>query len=205
MINKIQSWLNSNAKIKRRVHHLLINPVRTRPRAWLRLLMFLYTKRGAGSVICSSVRKDIVPFNKFSIGRYSVIESFSTINNMVGEVKIGERSRVGIANTIIGPAEIGNNVMLAQNIVVSGMDHNYINTEIPISLQGVTVSKVVICDDSWIGANSVITKGITIGRHSIVAAGSVVKRDVDDFTIVAGNPAKPIKKYNFELSQWEKI
>lgn len=199
---KIEQTLANNIRLKKAIHSLMINKVRTRPRLWLRLLLPFYIKKGAGSVIYSSVRMDIVPFRKFSIGRSSVIESFSVLNNMVGDVQIGDYSRVGIGNTIIGPVTIGSNVMLAQNVVVSGMDHKYEDIDVPVSLQGVTSSPVVICDDSWIGANVVITKGLRIGKHAIVAAGSVVTRDVKDYCVVAGVPAKVIKRYNIEKHCW---
>lgn len=199
---KIEQTLANNIRLKKAIHSLMISKVRTRPRLWLRLLLPFYIKKGAGSVIYSSVRMDIVPFRKFSIGRSSVIESFSVLNNMVGDVQIGDYSRVGIGNTIIGPVTIGSNVMLAQNVVVSGMDHKYEDIDVPVSLQGVTSSPVVICDDSWIGANVVITKGLRIGKHAIVAAGSVVTRDVEDYCVVAGVPAKVIKRYNIEKHCW---
>ena len=52
------------------------------------------------------------------------------------------------------------------------------------------------------GANVVITKGLKIGKHSVVAAGSVVTRDVEDYCVVAGVPAKIIKRYNIEKHCW---
>jgi len=57
----------------------------------------------------------------------------------------------------------------------------------------------------WIGANAVVVAGITIGTHSIVAAGSVVTKDVPDFTIVGGNPAKILKQYNGDTKEWERV
>lgn len=205
MKERIYKWLNNNQGVKKWMHSIMVDPIRTRPRLWLRVLMIFYTKRGRGSIIYSNVRKDIVPFNIFSLGKKSVVESFSVINNMVGDVNIGDSTRIGIGNTIIGPVTIGDNVMLAQNVVISGIDHIYQNVEDPISAQDVASAMVLISNDSWIGANSVITKGVKIGKHSIVAAGSVVKRDVDDFTIVAGNPAKPVKRYDTLKSIWEKV
>lgn len=198
----IEQTLTNNIRLKKFLLSLMVSKVRTRPRMWLRILLPFYIKRGAGSVIYSSVRMDIVPFRKFSIGRSSLIESFSVINNMVGDVQIGDYSRVGIGNTIIGPVTIGSNVMLAQNVVVSGMDHKYDDIDTPVSLQGISSSSVTICDGSWIGANVVITKGLKIGKHSVVAAGSVVTRDVEDYCVVAGVPAKIIKRYNIEKHCW---
>lgn len=204
-MSNIKDKIKSNPKLKLFLLDLMVHPVRTRPRLWLRLVMRFYTKRGRGSVICRRVRKDIVPFNLFSLGRKSVIEDFSIINNMVGDVIVGNESRVGIGNVVIGPVTIGNNVIIAQGVVLSGLDHNYKDTTLTISNQGVSTSLIKVEDDVWIGANVLITKGITIGAHSIVAGGSVVTKDVPPQTIVAGNPAKAVKKFDSTTGTWVKI
>ena len=171
-----------------------MNQTETRPRWYIRLLAPLYQHRGKGSVIYSSVRMDTPPYRRFSIGRKSVIESFSCINNAVGDVIIGDYTRIGLHNTIIGPVRIGNNVNLAQGITVTALNHNFDDTTKRIDQQGVTTKAVTINDDVWIGANAVILPGVTIGTHSVVAAGAVVSKDVPPYTIVAGVPAKVIKQ-----------
>lgn len=201
----IKEKIKQNPSIKHWVLHALIHPVKTRPRRWLRLFQCFYMKRGRGSVIYRSVRRDIVPFNPFSLGMRSVIEDFSTINNAVGGVYIGDRSRVGLGNTIIGPVRIGNDVNLAQGITISGLNHNYEQVAATISAQGVSTAEVVIADDVWIGANAVILPGIRIGTHSVVAAGSVVTKNVPDYAVVVGNPARLVRCYNRETDQWERV
>ena len=62
-----------------------------------------------------------------------------------------------------------------------------------IDAQGVNTSEIVIDDDVWIGANAVITAGVHIGRHSVVAAGAVVTKDVPEYSVVGGVPAKVIR------------
>jgi len=165
----------------------------------------MYISRGRKSVICHSARKDLVPFNRFSIGERSIIEDFATLNNMVGGIEIGKRTRVGIGNVIIGPVKIGDNVIFAQNVVISGLDHNYIDVNLPILDQGVSTAEVIIEDEVWIGANSVVTKGTKIGKHSVIAASSLVNKDVPPFCLVGGNPARIIKKYSFESGRWERV
>ena len=147
---------------------------------------------------------DVVPFNHFSIGNYSVIEDFSTINNGVGAVQIGDNSLIGLGNVIIGPVKIGNNVILAQNIVASGLNHNYQDITQPIHKQGVTVSPITIEDECWIGANTVITAGVTIGKHSVVAAGAVVTKDIPAYSVAVGNPSRVIKRYDSTTKEWIK-
>lgn len=191
------SWKNKikgNPRLKETVINLLMHPTQARPRLWLRLFQWAYMKRGKHTVIYRSVRRDIVPFNQFTLGDCSVVEDFCCINNAVGDLHIGHHSRIGLHNTIIGPVRIGNHVNLAQGVVVSGLNHNFNNLSKRIDEQGVSTSPIIICDDVWIGANSVITAGVTIGRHSVVAAGSVVTKDVPENSVVAGSPARVIKQ-----------
>ena len=136
---------------------------------------------------------DTPPYRRFSIGKRSVVESFSCINNAVGDVVIGDYTRIGLHSTVIGPVTIGNHVNLAQGITVSALNHNFDNTQLRIDEQGVNTSAIVIDDDVWIGANAVITAGVHIGRHSVVAAGSVVTKDVPEYSVVGGVPAKVIR------------
>ncbi len=193
-MNRWKEKIKQNPQLKRKLINLLMHPTQARPRLWLRMLQWIYMKRGKHTVIYRSVRKDIVPFNAFSLGEYSVVEDFCCINNAVGDLHIGHHTRIGLHNTLIGPVSIGNHVNLAQGVVVSGLNHNFQDITKRIDEQGVSTSPITICDDAWIGANSVITAGVTIGRHSVVAAGSVVTKDVPEYTVVAGSPARVIKK-----------
>ena len=204
-MSNIKEKLKENPKIKRFVLRLIMHPVKTRPRWWLRQLQFLYMKRGKKSVIYRSVRRDIVPFNRFTLGERSVVEDFCTINNAVGDVHIGNETRIGLGNTIIGPVRIGNHVNIAQNVTVTGLNHNFQDVGIKISDQGVATQPVTIEDDVWIGANVVVLPGVSVGTHSVVAAGSIVTRSVPPYSVCAGNPAKIMKQYDFEQKEWVSI
>lgn len=202
----IVSKIKSNPKLKSFVLWMLIPSNEHRPRLWVRLFLNPFKhKRGPGAIVRRRTRMDVFPFNDFRLGMKSVIEDFSTINNGVGDVLIGERTIVGLGNTIIGPVQIGNDVMLAQNIVVSGMNHGYEDISLPPSRQKDICKQIVISDNVWIGANSVITIGVQIGKHSIIGAGSVVTKDIPAFSVAVGNPAKVIKQYNFSSATWEKV
>ena len=190
----LREGFKSNPKMKRLVDWLIMNQVQTRPRWYVRMLAPLYQHRGRHSVIHCSVRMDTPPYRKFSLGQYSVIESYSCINNAVGDVIIGDHTRIGMHNTIIGPVTIGNHVNLAQGITVTALNHNFDDTDKRIDEQGVSTTPVIIGDDIWIGANAVVLPGVTIGNHSVVAAGAVVTKDVPTHSIVAGVPAKIIKQ-----------
>src|SRR5574344_1485132 len=191
--------------LKQLIFRFIMHPTKTRPNWWIRMFYFCYLKRGRGSVIYRSVRKDLPPFNRFSLGKYSVVESFSCINNAVGDLIIGDHTRIGINNTIIGPVKIGSHVNLAQNVTVTGLNHNFADVTKRIDEQGLSTKDVVIEDDVWIGANAVVLGGVTIGKHSVIGAGSVVSHDVLPYSLCVGSPAKVIKQYNFETKTWEKV
>ena len=190
----IRAKFKSNPSLKRMVDWLIMNQVETRPRWFIRLLAPLYQHRGKHAVIHRSVRMDTPPYRKFYLGNYSVVESFACINNAVGDVIIGDHTRIGLHNTIIGPVTIGSHVNLAQGITITALNHNFSDAEKRIDEQGVNTTPVVIEDDIWIGANAVILPGVTIGQHSVVAAGAIVTTDVPPHSLVAGVPAKVIKQ-----------
>ncbi|HRN16962.1 MAG TPA: acyltransferase [Xylanibacter oryzae] len=185
----IRKWLKSSPRLKKLLDSLIMNKVQARPRWYIRIFAAMYQHRGKHSIIYKSVRMDTPPYRKLSLGDYSIIESYCCINNSVGDVIIGDHTRIGIGNTIIGPVTIGNNVNLAQNITVTALNHNYSDPDVLIDKQGFTTSAITISDDVWIGANAVILPGVTIGRHSVIAAGAVVTRDVLPNSLVAGVPA----------------
>jgi len=202
----ITATIKSNPGLKQFVHRLLIPKNEARPRLWVQIFLNrFFHRRGWGSVIHSKTRMDVLPFNKFVLGDRAVIEDFCTINNGVGDVIIGNDSLIGISNVLIGPVTVGNNVIFAQNIVVSGLNHEYKDTSLPIFKQPVTTARIIIGDDCWIAANAVITAGVTIGKHCVIAAGAVVTKDVPDFSVAAGNPAKVIKRYDDNLKEWVRV
>lgn len=202
----IAETIKSNQALKKFVHYLLIPRGQARPRLWVKWFVNpIYHKRGKNSVIRRRTRIDVLPFNPFELGEGSTIEDFSTINNGVGPIKIGAHSRIGIGNVLIGPVTVGNNVILAQNIVMSGLNHGYEDIHLPIHKQPVSTSPIFIGDESWIGANAVVTAGVTIGKHCVVAAGAVVTKNIPDYSIAVGNPARVIKQYNPTSQKWEKV
>ncbi len=89
---------------------------------------------------------------------------------------------------------IGNNVMIAREVVFLGKTHNNDSSTIPMSEQGFSEDFYsVVCDDVWIGLRSIILPGIEIGRGAIVGAGSVVTKNIPPLTVWGGVPAKLIK------------
>ncbi|PHR13739.1 MAG: transferase [Aequorivita sp.] len=108
-------------------------------------------------------------------------------------LKIGTGCQIN-ENVFIQGAYIGNNVLIAPNVSILSMSHNYQNTEIPMVFQGETLpNPPTIEDDVWLGRNVVVMPGITIGTGSIIGAGAVVTKNVAPFSIMGGVPAKLIK------------
>ena len=191
---EVRAKFKSNPRLKRMVDWLIMNQVETRPRWFIRLLAPLYQHRGRHAIIHHSVRMDTPPYRKFWLGDYSVVESFACINNAVGDVIIGNHTRIGLHNTIIGPVSIGSHVNLAQGITITALNHNFDDSEKRIDQQGISTKEVVLEDDIWVGANAVILPGVTIGKHAVVAAGAIVTKDVPPHSLVAGVPAKVIRQ-----------
>lgn len=104
---------------------------------------------------------------------------------------MGNFSNIRAAGGII---KIGNDCLISQHISLIASNHNFSRNNL-IRLQGWSESNcsIIIQNDVWIGANSVILPGITIGEGAIIGAGSVVTKDIPNFAIVAGNPAKIIR------------
>ncbi len=201
----IVSKIKSDPALKKLALWMMIPSGQHKPRLWVKWMVNPFKhKKGKGSIIRNRTRTDVFPYNKFELGERSVIEDFSTINNGVGDVIIGDRTIIGIGNVIIGPVSIGNDVMFAQNIVVSGLNHGYEDVSLPPSVQKETTAQITIGDNVWIGANAVVTAGVNIGKHVVIGGGSVVTKNIPDYSVAVGNPAKVIKKYNFETERWEK-
>ena len=109
------------------------------------------------------------------------------------DISIGDNSGLGLNCRVAGPLSIGNDVMMAPNVSIYTQNHETENIYRPMRLQTAEKKKVTIGNDVWIGANAIILPGVTIGNGAIIAAGAVVTKDVPDFAVVGGNPAKIIK------------
>lgn len=157
---------------------------------------------GKGSKLVNT--KNIIIGKGVQIAPYSLICPHGKSNIILKDkVNIGMFSRIAC----IGHITIGENVLTGPNVFISDYNHEYSNVDIPISEQGNTTSntRVIIGDDCWIGTNSVICGNLTIGKHVVIGAGSFVNRDIPDYCVAVGNPARVVKKYNFEICEWEKV
>jgi maltose O-acetyltransferase len=111
-------------------------------------------------------------------------------------IKVGNNSELGTRCMIHSNVTIGSDVIMGPDVKIYSRNHKFDSLEKPIGLQGKEYLTTIIGNDVWIAANCVITAGVTIGDHVIVAAGSVVTNDIPNYAIVGGVPAKIIKYRN---------
>jgi acetyltransferase-like isoleucine patch superfamily enzyme len=134
--------------------------------------------------------------DRVTIGKYAMIRPSNLYGGAIGEgLVIGDHSNIGPYSYIgcSGKITIGNHVMMGPRVSIYAENHVFENSDILMKDQGVEKTEVIIEDDCWIASNSIILAGVTIGKGSVVAAGSVVTENVAPYSVVAGVPAKWIK------------
>jgi len=109
-------------------------------------------------------------------------------------IEIGDYSGLGVNFYGVGPIRIGNHVNMAPDVVIITQNHRFDRTDIPMQHQGYyDPEPVEIGDDVWIATRVLIMPGVRIGKGAIIAAGAVVTKDVPDYAIVGGVPARVIR------------
>jgi maltose O-acetyltransferase len=111
-------------------------------------------------------------------------------------VRIGNNSGIGVNAHLRGPVEIGDDVMMGPDVIILTSNHNFEDLTNPMSRQGSTKKLVHIANNVWVGARVIILPGVEIGEGAILAAGSVVTKNVPNYAVVGGNPARIIKYRN---------
>lgn len=173
------------------------------PRVTIRYASHLSVGKGFiaedGCEISCFSKRGIVFGDKVTIGSYAIIRPSTLWGGEPGEgLKVGDNSNIGPYCYVgcSGYIEIGSNVMISPRVSIYSENHNFKSTDMPMKEQGVTRSFVKIEDDCWIASNAVILAGVTVGKGSVVAAGSVVTKDIPPYSVVAGMPAKVIDTRN---------
>jgi acetyltransferase-like isoleucine patch superfamily enzyme len=131
-----------------------------------------------------------------TIGRGTSITCTYVMANKGVGLSIGNNSAIGSHSHIgaRGELRIGNDVIIGPMVTIFSENHNYESLDLPIRKQGESRKGIFIEDDCWIGAGSTVLDGVTAGQDSVIAAGSVVTKDVEAYSVVAGVPAKQIKR-----------
>lgn len=122
------------------------------------------------------------------------------------KIRIGDNCYIGSFFSVLNASNvtIGNDVLIASHVLISSENHGMDpESDIPFMDQPLSSNPVSIADGCWIGENVCILPGVTIGKKCIVGAGSVVTKSIPDYSIAVGNPARVIKKYNFNNHRWE--
>ena len=123
-------------------------------------------------------------------------------------ITLGNHCLIGIRTQLIGAGKltIGNDVFVAADVYITTLNHG-MDPQNPTTygLQPLQIQDVTLGDGCWIGTKVVILPGVTIGKRAIVGAGSIVTKSVPDYSIAVGNPAKVIKKYDFEKKAWIRV
>lgn len=190
-----------NSEIYIKIKSLLFNP----------FLRFFYCELGKNVKIISPLKiqgvGNIKLGDQVRIGYKTRLSSLPYTNEKSVLLSIGDGSCLGNFNHIICSKKIhiGKKVLTSDRVYISDNLHNYENINLPIMEQSIRqLGEVYIGDGSWIGENACIL-GVKIGKNCIVGANSVVTKDIPDFSVAVGIPAKVIKSYNFKTKTWDKI
>ena len=138
-------------------------------------------------------------FSANSHWRYNTIGIFQpvTLKTVTYEATITIGQNVGVAGCTISAAErivIEDNVLIGSGCLIADSDFHPIAYEDRDDTEKTLNAPVHICEGAFIGARSIVLKGVTIGRGSVIGAGSVVTRDIPPGVIAAGNPARVIRQ-----------
>ena len=101
--------------------------------------------------------------------------------------------------------EIGKDVLIGPNVYISDRSHQYKDVDMPIKMQGYyTRGNLKIGDGTWIGIHACVIGNVEVGKGCVIGANAVVTKDIPDYCVVVGNPAKIVKQYDFEEKKWIK-
>ena len=137
---------------------------------------------------------------RLEIGPQAFFEPGVWLTSAQGRIVIGGGSflNLGVMVAAMDRVEIGEHCMLANGCLVTDANHRFDDPALPVPWQGFTSKgPTVLGDNVWLGANVVVTSGVTIGRRSVVGANSVVTGDLPPFSVAAGNPATVLKTITY--------
>lgn len=177
---------------------------------WWLINFWRFKKIGFRSFIYNALRiegaKNISIGSKVYIGYKSWLASVPLTKQKSCELVIGDGCNIGNFNHIFATKSIriGKNVLTADKVYISDNLHGYEDIRLPVMFQPVKqIGAVEIGDGTWIGENACII-GSKIGQNCVIGANSVVTKDIPDYCVVVGAPAKVIKKYDERMQIWKR-
>jgi acetyltransferase-like isoleucine patch superfamily enzyme len=150
----------------------------------------------ANSTIIGLVKFNIRTGNNFTLGNNSIIEGYGVLSDIGDSLEVGDNVGIG-ANSFIairGKIKIGSNTIIGPGLKIHSESHNYSDKNILIRKQGVNRIGVTIGSDCWIGSNVTILDGVTISDGAIIGSNSLVNKNVGEYEVHFGSPAKLFKK-----------
>ncbi|WP_128381979.1 acyltransferase [Streptomyces cavernae] len=162
-------------------------------RAWAVPLRLRGTRIGSGSYV--SPRAALQEHARIVIGERTLVGRHVELVPQGGSITIG--SDCSLNNYVVmygaGGITVHDGCRIATGVTIIAFNHGFDDVKRPIRNQPITARGVVVESDVWIGARSILLDGVAVGRGSVVGAGSVVTRDIPEYAIVAGNPARVVR------------
>ena len=184
---------------------------RIRTRLFTLLLSSQFKEFGAGARISPPFR--FYGLNQMSLGEGVMINRDCWIQTIPGggrendaKLIIGSHAGIGMGAHISAAklVLIEEYVFLARNVHIADHAHAFENIDVPIMEQGIDrIAPVSIGRSTWLGQNVVVLPGVTIGRHCVIGANSVVNSSIPDYSVAVGAPARVAKQYNQTTGRWE--
>jgi acetyltransferase-like isoleucine patch superfamily enzyme len=164
--------------------------------AWLKLRWRGRLVTDGLAFVGPGVTLEIEPGARLHLGRWAWIGHGTKIRVHEGEVRIGAKTVLGQECTISAFQHvfIGRECILADRVMLIDFDHGVVEVERPVRLQGIYKRDVAVGHNCWIGYGACILRGVTVGDNAIVGANTVVTKDVAPNSVVAGTPARVLRK-----------
>lgn len=146
--------------------------------------------------ICSKVHFEIGPNAVVRLGRWSWLGDGTKVRCHEGVIEIGAKSVIGQECTLstYERITIGRECIIADRVMLIDFDHGVVEVERPIRLQGIYKRDVRVGNNVWIGYGAALLRGVTVGDNAVIGTNSVVTKDVADDAVVAGAPARELRR-----------
>lgn len=181
------------------------------PYGWVYKMLF--RRMGSGAFVSPFIQ--CVGLDRVSLGDRSRINRNTRLlalkayrsQSFNPQINIGKNVSIGFGCTLscINSIEIGDNVTIGDNVYIADSHHDYRDAQFSILDQPLLSGQVSIGSGAWVGYGAFVAGNVSLGEYSVVGANSVVTRSVPAYTVVAGAPAKPVKRFSHDLGKWIKV